>query len=267
MSAENYSTTKELLINTEVPIESRTYKPFSHGRVIDLTLEAISKAGLVLDKELYTSSKEGMVATGKYTIKTVADNEMQLQIAWLNSYNKTKRLTYGIGSQVFICQNGCISADMGFFKKKHQGEIVEFTPIAISEYIRKAQDTFVALQRERERMKEIELSRRVVAELLGRAVVEDEFITTTQLNIIKRELDSPTHDYGAPNSIWELYQFVSFSMKDIHPSLWMSSHIDAHRFFMGVTESYTEDYYEDTSIIIPSTEDKRQLKLFPEIFG
>jgi hypothetical protein len=55
------------------------------------------------------------------------------------------------------------------------------------------------------------------------------------LNIIKRELSKPTHKYGADNSLWELYQFTTFSMKDIHPSLWMSNHIDAHKFFVNAS--------------------------------
>lgn len=125
-----------------------------------------------------------------------------------------------------------VSADMGFFKKKHQGEIQEFTPLAISEYVKRADEVFVKLQEERERMKEIHLTKRIIAELLGRAVVEEEFITTTQLNIIKREMLHPTHDYGHPNSMWEIYNFCSFSLKEIHPSLWMRNHLAAHSFFV-----------------------------------
>ena len=102
METKTYSTTKQLLISAELPATTRTYKCIPHQQVIDCTLEAIDKAGLVLSSERYSSSKEGKIATGRYAIKSVADNEMQLQIAWLNSYNKTKRLTYGIGAQVFI---------------------------------------------------------------------------------------------------------------------------------------------------------------------
>ena len=228
---ETYNTTKQLLINTALPLNTRTYSFVPHERVIDLTLNAIDKAGFILDTETYSASKEGEVAVGKYTIKNIANDDMQLQIAWLNSYNKTKRLTYGIGNQVFICQNGMISADMGYFKKKHQGDIQEFTPLAITEYIKRAEDTFITMQKELEIMKQVEVSRRICSELLGRAVIEEEFITTTQLNIVKRELSSPTYDYKAPGSIYELYQFVTYSLKQIHPSLWMNAHVKAHKFF------------------------------------
>jgi hypothetical protein len=58
-------------------------------------------------------------------------------------------------------------------------------------------------------------------------------IRSTQLNIIKRELKAPTHDYGASGSLWELYQFTTFAMKEVHPSLWMNNHIEAHGFFVN----------------------------------
>jgi hypothetical protein len=227
---DNYTTTKQLLINTQLPAITRTYSPFSHEKVMDLTLNAISNAGFILENETYAASK-GLVATGKYTIKSVADSEMQLQIAWLNSYDKSKRLTWGVGSIVRICLNGMISADMGAFKKKHQGEIQEFTPKAITEYVKRAEDVFLNLQQERESMKQIEVSQRTISTLIGQMFLEEDFITTTQLNIIKRELESPTHDYGADGSLWQLYNFATFSLKGIHPSLWMKNHLDCHKFF------------------------------------
>ena len=106
-------------------------------------------------------------------------------------------------------------------------------------------------------MKQIEVTRRTAAELIGRAYLENEFLNTTQLNVIKSEFDSPTFDYGAPGSLWELYNWTSYSLKNDHPANWLQDHLDLHTFYMGYAESLEEDYYEDTSIIIPSTEDKR----------
>lgn len=253
---ETYNTTKELLINTELPEETKSYKPVSHSQLIDLTLESIYKSGFELQSEMYSSAKEGKVANGRFTIKNVCDSEMQLQIGWQNSYNKSLSLKFAIGSRIFICENGCVSGDYGAFKKKHQGEIQTFTPNAIIEYIKRAGDVFKKMQEQREAMKNIEVDRKVQAELIGRMMIEKQFIESTQMNIIKRELDKPTHDYGCENSLWELYQFTTFSMKDTHPSLWMNNHIDAHEFFV-----------EASGLLVPKTEilvsDYKQLELFP----
>ena len=48
---DTFNTTKELIMNTAVPVQTRTYKPVSHSSLIDLTLNSIEKAGFSLDKE------------------------------------------------------------------------------------------------------------------------------------------------------------------------------------------------------------------------
>lgn len=228
---DTFNTTKELIMNTPVPVQTRTYKPVSHSSLIDLTLNSIEKAGFVLDKETYSSAVDGQIANGRFSISNVADSEMQLQIGWQNSYNKQLTLKFAIGTRILVCQNGCVSGDFGAFKKKHVGEIQSFTPNAIIDYIKSAGEVFQKMQNERESMKQIEITKRTKAELIGRMMLEEQFITSTQLNIISRELKAPTHDYGAQDSLWELYNYTTFAMKESHPAQWMDSHIKAHKFF------------------------------------
>jgi hypothetical protein len=249
---ENYNTARGMLLAAPVPQQTRTYKPVSHAQLMDLTLESIHQAGFTLDQERYTSARDGKVANGKFTIKNVADSEMQLQIGWQNSYDKSLSLKFAIGTRIFICENGCVSGDYGAFKHKHVGEIQTFTPQAITDYILDAGEAFARMQSERESMKQIVLDRRAQAELIGRMIIDEQFIESTQLNIIKRELEKPTHNYGAENSLWELYQFTTFSMKEIHPSLWMNNHIDAHAFFLDAAGLVTKPIHKPA----------RQLELF-----
>jgi len=260
METKSYDVAKQILLSAEVPQQTRTYKPVSHAELIDLTLGGIEKAGFSLDTETYTAAGGGQVANGRFTIRNVADSEMQLQIGWQNSYNKTLTLKFAIGTRIFICKNGCVSGDYGAFKKKHQGEIQTFTPQAITDYIKSAGDAFQRMQAERERMKQIEISGRVKAELIGRMMIEQEFIQSTQLNIIKKELKNPTHDYGAKDSLWELYNFTTFAMKEIHPTLWMEQHIDAHNFFVNESGILVNSLNRE---IIPADQSKfTQLELF-----
>ena len=236
----SYLSAREILLNTEIPQQTKTYKPVSHKQLIDLTLNGIHNAGFKLDSEHYSAARNGNVANGRFSIADVADSEMQLQIGWQNSYDKSLTLKFAIGTKIFICQNGCVSGDMGAFKKKHVGEIQEFTPSAISEYIKSASEAFRRMQQEREQMKNVEVTNRTKAELIGRMYLEDQFISSTQLNIISRELKAPTYDYGAPGSMWELYNYATFAMKETHPSLWMDNHMTAHRFFVNESGILTQ---------------------------
>jgi hypothetical protein len=233
MKRPDYKSTKDRLIAVPLPQQTSSYKPIANEQLIDLTLNSLQGAGFQLENEMYSMSSDGQMANGKFTIRNVADTEMQLQIGWQNSYNKQLSLKFAIGAYVFICSNGCVHGDMGSFKKKHVGEIQEFTPTAITDYIKRAGETFQKIQTEREMMKQIELTKRTKAELIGRMLLEEELITTLQVNEITKELTSPTYDYNAPDSMWELYQFTTQTMRSMHPRSYISAHINVHNFFVN----------------------------------
>jgi len=220
-----YSTTRGMIMTAEVPQQTRTYKPITHSSLIDLTINSIEKAGFTLDKETYSMAQGGAIANGQFSIRNVADKEMQLQIGWQNSYNKSLSLKFAIGARIFICQNGMVHGDMGSFKKRH-----------------------------------IEMTKRVKAELIGRMLIEEQFISSTQMNIMARELESPTHDYGAPDSMWELYNYATFAMKELHPSIRMNNHIKAHNFFVNESGVFVNTTVQQEAIILPA--ELVQLEMF-----
>jgi hypothetical protein len=155
-----------------------------------------------------------------------------------------------------------VSGDYGAFKRKHQGDVQEFTPSAIVEYIKAAGDGFRKMQDERELMKHVQIDARVTAELVGRMILEKEFIESTQVNMIKRELKKPTFDYGAPESLWELYQYTTYAMKDVHPTLWMGNHVDAHEFFVNASGEIKS---KSINISFEESTIRRQLTIFDQI--
>lgn len=224
-------TNESALFAVPLPEETPSYKPVSHKELAYTTLEAIYKAGFKIDKHEYSSNSKGSVANARYTISNVADSEMQLEIGWQNSYNKTLSLKFAIGTRIFICENGCVSGDMGSYKRMHTGTIQTEAPPKMIEYIKSASEAFEEIQKQRERMKEIEVSDKIRAELIGRMFIERDIISSTQLNIIKKEIKKPTFDYGAKGSLWELYNYTTFAMKELHPFNWLNDHMKVHSFF------------------------------------
>jgi len=233
MKRTDYTSLKHLVTAVPVPAQTATYKPVSNAQLIDLTLAAIDGAGFTLGKEAYTLAADGQVSTGKFTLTNIMDSEMQIQIGWQNSYNRQVSLKFAIGVNIMICSNGLVSGDMGTFKKAHKGSIQEFTPSAITEYIKSAGDAFKEMQIQRELMKQVEITKRQQGELLGRMVVEDQIISTMQLNIIRKEIIKPSYDYGVEGTLWDLYQHTTHSMKELHPATWMNDHMSAHDFFVN----------------------------------
>lgn len=118
------------------------------------------------------------------------------------------------------------------------------------------------IQKERELMKHVQVDARVTAELVGRMILEKEFIESTQLNIIEREIKNPTFDYNSPDTLWELYQHTTYSMKEIHPTLWMGNHIDAHDFFVTASGELKS---KSINIGFETPSPRRQLTIFDQL--
>ena len=252
-----YLTPKDIILATSVPEETGKYKPISHKQLIDLTLSGLEKAGFQVAEESYRQYKEGQVATGTYSINSIQDDEMMLQLGWGNSYNKTKPVIFTISTKIKVCSNGMYASyGLGRFKKKHVGEIQTLTPQVISDYIKGSGDVFKKMQDEREIMKSVEITKRVQAELIGRAFIEHGFIKSTQLNIINDEINNPTHDYGNPNSLWSLFNYTTFAMRNVHPSLHIGSHIAAHEFFTEAAK-----IAHSNSVYIPEVTNQLELEL------
>jgi hypothetical protein len=223
---------KQFLIDTPLPDTTRTYKCISHKQLMDITLESLDKCGFELSKEIYTSSAGGNKANGKYYLKYGNDHDMGLMIAWQNSYDKSLSLKFGVGTHVWICENGLICADMARFKSKHVGQVQTITPAELKEAICRAGEGFEHMILQKERMKEIEVSKKVQAELLGRMFIQDAIINSTQLNIIKGQIEKPEFDYGFKGSVWETLNHVTYSQRTATPDKWMERSMKTHKFFI-----------------------------------
>lgn len=237
--------TRQKLIDTPLPKKTATYAPVPHKTIITTCLEQLDKAGIQVKNELYTSARDGRQANGIYHLAG-GDSEMNFRLQWQNSYDKSLPLAAGFGSHVVVCSNGLIIGDMGRFKRKHTGDVLQDFTESIIRYIGDADVMFKKMVRDRERMKEIEMTKRSCAELVGRMFIEDEIITATQLGIIKRELQNPSFNYGTDAEVlkkggvlWDTYNAVTVSLKEAHPQFNMDQHVKLHEF---VVKNYEKEF-------------------------
>ena len=220
--------TKERLLALPVPQKTGSYSPVPHGVVIDTVLESLYKANIEVIGETYKLGNEGQQVEGYFQLKG-GDNEMNLRLIFHNSYDKRLPLRVAVGAHVIVCRNGMVVGDMGAFKRKHTGTVLEEFKEEVSGSIIRIGDTFEKLRLDREKMKNIEMTKRTTAELMGRLFIEDALINATQIAIIKREIENPSFNYGIEGSLWNDYNAVTVALRESHPSQSMKQHMDLHR--------------------------------------
>jgi len=158
---------------------------------------------------------------------------MGMMFAWSNSYNKTMRFKCAVGAYVFICSNGVVSGDMGSYSRKHSGTALQDVVNEITHQINHAKEHYDLLLHDKEMLKNINLSPKDKGTILGQLFADDEILTLTQVGIVKREIDKPSHNYNSDvNSAWTMYNHITLALKESHPSTFMKDHQRVHGYFV-----------------------------------
>jgi len=227
--------TEDRLRAIPLPTHGGQYAVVPHGTIIDETKQQLISAGFEIEKELYKTSLDGQIAQGVYHLKYGNDADMGLMFAWSNSYNKQQRFKCAAGAQVFICMNGVVSGDMSNFNRKHMGKnAMQDVVASIQNQIANAKTYFDNLVTDKNMLKNIILTPRDKGRILGELFANDEILTLTQVGIVKRELDKPTHTYNADaNSAWTMYNHITYALEESHPGHYIGDHQKVHQYFVN----------------------------------
>lgn len=224
------------LFEVELPEKTASYSPVSHRQIIETAQELILGHGLEISKKKYNVARDGKVMNGIYQINA-ANSIFSYQIGFQNSYDKTLPVAFVGGVTVLICSNGMVIGDIKFLRK-HTGSVSQELDDKILEVVRHLDENLTDAERQAEQMKQIELTSIETAELCGRFFMEEEIITSSQLNIIKSEIKKPTYaDFNEP-TLWSLYNHTTHSLKKTHPNMYLRQHEALHKFVSDEFEIY-----------------------------
>ena len=260
--------TEDRLRAIPLPDHGKQYAVIPHGDIIDETKRQLTAVGFQIDQELYKTSLDGQIAQGVYHLKYSNDADMGLMFAWSNSYNKQQKFKCAAGAQVFICMNGVVSGDMSNFRRKHMGKnAMQDVVASIQDQISNAKTYFDNLVTDKNMLKNIILTPRDKGRILGELFANDEILTLTQVGIVKREIDKPTHTYNASaDSAWTMYNHITYALKESHPGHYIDDHQKVHQYFVNqygqlitpqidgglVTDPEEEDDYETVEPVSPA---------------
>jgi len=236
----------------QVPLptgHSKQYATVSHGYIIDVVKQELENKGYEINTEHYRCTHNGAVAQGIYYINHGNDPELGLMFAWCNSYDKSTRFKCAVGAHVFVCGNGMMIGDMANYHKKHYGDSSKVKALVkqhIETQIGSASNYYSMIQKDKEAMKLICFTEKEIAELMGCIFFTEDIISLNQLSISKKQYEKPSYDYNAPlNSLWSVYNHITFALKTSHPKNWMDQQADLHSFVV-------KNYLPQPAVIDPN---------------
>jgi hypothetical protein len=224
------------MIGTALPEKTASYTPISHASVINRVRSEITSAGYIITGEDYRCSNDGQVAIGTFRMNYKDDPDIELSANFMNSYNKQFAFRFNLGGMVKVCENGMMlnNNKFGSYRRVHTGAADLLAEGKISEFINDSGDYWDSLVKHKDYMKDLILDDDAMV-ILGKLFFEEKILTTFQMNTIRKEWEKPSFDYKVPpNSAWALYNHITLSLKDSHPSTWIDDQIKCHDVFYNV---------------------------------
>jgi hypothetical protein len=221
--------TREELLKVSVPSETKTYVPVSHESMINLVKEELDKRAIKIKEEHYSANRGGQQMFGQFTIEG-GNNEQDYSLGFRNSYDKTMQLGFVAGSRVIVCSNMMFSGD---FKAAHMhnASIKNELEKIVIQTVDSLEVNFKKIQEDSQKLKTVKVDRYKIAEVLGDLFLNEEIITTTQLQIIKGELK--LQENFKDETMWDIYNHTTEALKKSPVTRLIDDHVRAHEYYMA----------------------------------
>jgi hypothetical protein len=220
---------REELFSVPVPHATATYSPLSHADLVNSVLESLDKKGYQLKDERYSVARSGQQMFGSMVIS--ADNaEQDMQIGFRNSYDKSLQVGLVSGSRVIVCSNLMIAGDIKTMMM-HKGDVVQEVGKAVESVVGGLEKKFKLMLKDTAKLKDVKVDPTITAHILGELFFQESLVTSTQLQVIKNELNE-LRDFGKDN-LWDIYNHTTEALKKCPAGEIIPAHLKVHDFYMA----------------------------------
>lgn len=229
--------TENQVISINVPRRTETYEPVPNKFLIDLIREISGDYGYIVSESKYKVARGGEIVVGTFTFHSY-DDDMGMQIAFSNSYDKSRKVTLASGAEVFVCTNGMINAEE-IFTRKHTGTVKDDLMDMIEIHIQKMQSNYNNLVDFKDIVKRIDLSINEMFKIIGDMYFSTDMLSIRQISALKEQFyDKNFGILGDRTTLWNIYNWITETYKKEHPSTYIQKHVKLHNHFNKLLNEY-----------------------------
>jgi hypothetical protein len=223
------------IIKAPIPMKTESYQPVPHVSFVKYITKRLDEYGFNVSTARFQADAKGGKLVGTLTLEKDTD-WIKPTVVIRNSYDKSMSLGIGSGaSTVWVCLNGQMSADVVSLRK-HTTNIVSDMGEIVNSQLDSLEANFEKNVEALSTLKEIQISKSTMYELIGELFVEQRVLTTTQINIVRKELYESENfqmlGFGGEMSAYNLYQNFTESLKISHPANYVRDHVSVHNLMM-----------------------------------
>lgn len=203
----------EQLMGIATPDRTDSFTPIPHASLVNLTREAIGRAGLEIGLEEHSLARGGQRYFGGFALKgmDIDGADRQIVLGLRNAHDKSFAASICVGNRMLVCENLCFSSDIKL-ARRHTTNIIADLPRVLSDAVARVVSHWNDMGKRIELYKETEISRDRAADLLIDLVDAKAFPARDIYNAVQ-EFRNPRHDEFKGGTLWTLYNSITENLK------------------------------------------------------
>lgn len=203
----------EALARTATPAATDSFQPIAHARLVELTREAINRAGLSVLMEEHATARDDQNYFGGFSLAgaDITGADRQIVLGLRNSHSKQFAASICVGNRMLVCENLCFSSDIKL-ARRHTTNIMNDLPRVLADAVGRVVSHWNDMGNRIESYKQTEISRDRAADLLIDLVDSKAFPARDIYNAVQ-EFRNPRHEEFKGGTLWTLYNSITENLK------------------------------------------------------
>jgi hypothetical protein len=203
----------EQLMGVQTPDKTESFTPIPHFSLVELTREAIGRAGLEIGIEEHSLARGGQRYFGGFALKgsDIDGADRQIVLGLRNSHDKAFAASVCVGNRMLVCENLCFSSDIKL-ARRHTTNIMADLPRVLSDAVARVVSHWNDMGKRIELYKQTEISRDRAADLLI-DLVDSKAFPARDIYSAVQEFRNPRHEEFKGGTLWTLYNSITENLK------------------------------------------------------
>ena len=196
------------------PEKTDSFQPIPHFGLVELTREAIGRAGLSVSQEEHSLARGGQRYFGGFALSglDITGADRQIVLGLRNAHDKSFAASICVGNRMMVCENLCFSSDIKL-ARRHTTNIMTDLPRVLADAVGRVVSHWNDMGNRIESYKQTEITRDRAADLLIDLVDSKAFPAREIYNAVQ-EFRNPRHEEFKGGSLWTLYNSVTENLKN-----------------------------------------------------
>jgi len=201
----------EELTKVATPTATDTHAPIPHHQLVDLTRDALGRAGLEIKEEEHAIARGGLRYFGGFSLtgSTIKGDDRNIVLGLRNAHDKSFAASIAVGNQMMVCENLCFSSDVKL-SRKHTTKIMSDLPRVLSSAIARVTAHWTDMGGRIEAYKKTEVES--ASDLIVQLVDANAFPARDIYKAVN-EFRNPRHEEFKGGSLWTLYNSITENLK------------------------------------------------------